>query len=68
MGIIWINLVEVHKEMLHTKYQSFAPTSFREEEFFEDGLLYFYVQTSDLPGRASFDPRGMIWKNLVEVH
>ena len=27
------NLVEIHKEMLHTKYQSSAPSSFREEDF-----------------------------------
>ena len=32
-GIILTNLVEVHKEMLHTKNQSFAPSSFRDEEF-----------------------------------
>ena len=32
-GIIWTTLVEVHQEMLHTKYQSSAPSTFREEEF-----------------------------------
>ena len=32
-GIICTNLVEVHYEMLHTKYQSFAPSGFREEDF-----------------------------------
>ena len=32
-GIILTNLVEVHKEMLHTKYQSSMPFSFQEEEF-----------------------------------
>ena len=32
-GIIRTKLVEVHKEMLHTKHQSSTPYSFREEEF-----------------------------------
>ena len=32
-GIIWTNLVEVHEEMLKTKYQSSTPSSFREEQF-----------------------------------
>ena len=27
-GIIWTNLVEVHKEMLYTKYESPKPSSF----------------------------------------
>ena len=31
-GIILTNLVEVHKEMLHTKYQGSRPSSFRVEE------------------------------------
>ena len=32
-GIIRTNLVEVCKEMLHTKYQSSWPSTFRKEEF-----------------------------------
>ena len=28
------NLVEVHKMMLHTKYQGSLPCGFRQEEFF----------------------------------
>ena len=31
-GIVWTNLVDVHKEMLHTKYQGSRPSSFRVEE------------------------------------
>ena len=38
-----------------------------EKKNFEDGLLRSYVPTSDPRGRASFDPRGIIWTNLVEV-
>ena len=30
---ICTNLVKVHKEMLHTKYQSSTPSNFREKEF-----------------------------------
>ena len=30
---ICTNLVEVHKEMLHTKYQNSTASSFREKEF-----------------------------------
>ena len=43
------DLVEVHKELLHTKYQSSSPSSFREEEF-EDGPLFTYVSTCDPRG------------------
>ena len=32
-GIIWTNLVAVHKEMLYTKYESSRPSSLREQEF-----------------------------------
>ena len=30
-GMVWINLVEVHKEMLYTKYESYTASSFREQ-------------------------------------
>ena len=63
-GILWTNLVEVHKEMPHTKYLR-HPVS--EKKNFKDGLLCSYVPTCDPRGRASFDPRGIIWTNLVEV-
>ena len=33
-GIIRTNLVEVHKVMLHTKYQGAMPKGFRQEDFF----------------------------------
>ena len=65
-GILWTNLVEVHKEMLHTKYQISTPSSFREEKFWRWASLFL---CSNLwpPGRASFDPRAIIWTNLAEV-
>ena len=43
--------------MLHTKYQSSRPSSFKKEEF-ENGLLCSFIPTCDHQGRASFDPRG----------
>ena len=67
MGILWTNLVDVHKEMPYTKYQIFTPSSFREEEFWRSASLFL---CSNLwpPGWASFEPKGIIWTNLVEVH
>ena len=32
-GASYVNLVEFHKEMLHTEYQSSTYSSFREKEF-----------------------------------
>ena len=60
MGIIWINLVEVYKEMLHKKYLSSRPSSFRKEEF-EKGLLCSYIPTCDHQGGAGvMTPGGII--------
>ena len=40
--IIWIQLGEVHKEMLHTENQSSTPFSFRGEEFWSWSSLFLY--------------------------
>ena len=58
-GIIWTNLVEVHKEILYTKYQSSRPFSFKEEEFWN--FLFLFLC-------SNLWPRGIIWTNLVEVY
>ena len=55
-GIIWANLVEVQKEMLHTKYQSSVPSSFREE--FWSLLSLFLCSNMWPPGRGQFWPQG----------
>ena len=47
-------LVEVHKEMPHTKSLR-HPVS--EKKNFEDGLFCSYVQTCDHRDRPSFDPK-----------
>ena len=60
-GIVWTNLVEVHKEMLNTKYQGSRPSSFRGEELWNFRSLFLCLD-------PSFDPRGILWTNLVEVH
>ena len=62
-GIIWTNLVEVHKEMLHTKYQGSRPSSFRVEELWNFRSL-FQCSTYDPQGGASFDPRGIFMNKL----
>ena len=49
MGIIWTNLVEVNKQMLYTKYESFKPSRLREEEFWILPSLFLY---------SKIDPRG----------
>ena len=38
--IIWIPLVEVHKDMRYTKYESSMPSSFTEEEFWRSASLF----------------------------
>ena len=54
------NLVEVDWQMLHTKYQSSMPSSFREEEFriFNFSFFYSYVQTCDPLAQGQFLPQG----------
>ena len=66
-GIIWIELIKVHKAMPHTKNQSSRPSRFREEQFW---ILPSLFLCSNLwpPGRANLDPRGIIWTNLVGVN
>ena len=65
-GILWTKLVEVHKEMPHTKYQISTPSSFREEKFWRWASLFL---CSNLwpPGRGQFWPQGHHIRNMVEV-
>ena len=67
MGIVWTNLVEVHKDMLHAKYQGSRPSSFRLVELWNFHSLFLCL-TYDPQGGGSFDPRGISRTNLVEVH
>ena len=55
-SIIWTILVEVHYKMLHTKYQSSAPSSFREDKF-QSFLFCSYVSNLWPPGRSHFWPQ-----------
>ena len=54
-SIIWTNLVEVHKEMLKSKYQSSTSSSFRGEEFWRWDSLFL---CSNLwpPGGSNLTP------------
>ena len=56
-GIIWINLVEVHQEMLHTKYQSCRPSTFREEKFWNMSS-FFLCSNLWPPGQDQSWPLG----------
>ena len=60
MDIILTNLVEVHKEMLHNKYQSSTPSSFREEGFqrFRSFLLFVAMATRVMGGIKFFGQFG----------
>ena len=51
--------------MLHTKYQSSALSSFREEEFWSFPCLFLCFKTCDSRGGASFDLRGIIWTKWI---
>ena len=64
-GIVWTDLVEVREEMLNTKYQGSRPS--RVEELWNFCSL-FLSSSYDPRGGASFEPRGILWTNLVEVH
>ena len=69
-GIIWTTLVEVHLEMLHTKYQSSAPSSFREEKFWSFPSLSLCFKLVNPPpppppGQGQFWPQGHHMKNLA---
>ena len=43
-GIVYTNLLEVHKVMLHTKYQSSRPYGFRQEDLFMFLPISAYVK------------------------
>ena len=57
-------LVEVHKEMPHTKYQISTPSSFREKKIWRWASLFL---CSNLwpPGRVQFWPQGHHMKRLA---
>ena len=59
--------VEDHQPLLHTKYQSFGPSGFREEDFFSFSNCKS-METIDPRGVAKFDPRGMAGTIYVEDH
>ena len=55
-GIIWTNLVEVHKVMLHTKYQGPRPYVFRQENFYV--LPYWRLFKHVTPGAGPYWSKG----------
>ena len=56
---------EDHYTLLHTKYESFGPCAFGEEDF----LCFPIVMGANDPrGGTIFDPRGMIGRIYTEDH
>ena len=53
--------IEDHYTLLHTKYESFAPCGFGEEDFF-----MFFLMTPR--GGAHMDPRGTVGRIYKEDH
>ena len=62
-GIIWTILVEVNSEMLHTKYQRSAPSSFRED--FQRFCFFFPFGCH---GNQSYGWNSISWTTLVELY
>ena len=56
-GILWTNLVEVNKDMPHTKYQISTPSNFREENFWRWASLFLCSNLRPLE-RGQFLPQG----------
>ena len=62
-GMIGRIYVEYHLTLLHTKYTSFRPCGFREENM----LMFSHYKPmadNDAPGRGQFRPRGHDWQKL----
>ena len=61
-GMIDRIYVEYHLTLLHTKYTSFRPCSFREEDF-KCVFFFNYKPMADKkpPGRGQFRPQGHDW-------
>ena len=56
-GIIWIELIKVHKEILQTKNQKSILSSFRDEEIWSWSSL-FLCSNLGPPGWGQFWPQG----------
>ena len=54
--------------MLHTKNLSSIPSSFREEEFWSWSSLFLCSNLWPQGSGVSFDPKGIIWIQLIKVH
>ena len=61
-GMIGRIYVEYHLTLLHTKYTSFRPCGFREDNFKCFSIISLW-QIMTPPGRDQFDPRITIGRN-----
>ena len=57
-GMIGRIYVEYHLKLQHTKYTSFRPCGFREEDFKSFFFLYKPMADNDAPGWGQFGPQG----------
>ena len=62
-GMIGRIYIEDHYTLLHTKYESFGPCGFGEEDFF---FMFFF--SNDPRGGARMDPRGTVGRIYKEDH
>ena len=63
MGMIGRIYVEYHLTLLHTKYTSFRPCCFREEDFFIVFPIISLWQIITSPGHGQFGHRVTIGRN-----
>ena len=63
-GMIGRIYVEYHLTLLHTKYTSFRPFGFREEDFFTFFSNYKSMKANEPPGRGQLGPKGHDWQDL----
>ena len=66
-GLIGRIFVGNHKTLVHTKYISWGPHGFREEDFLSFSH-YKSMGANDPHGMANLDPRGMVGRIYIGNH
>jgi hypothetical protein len=65
-AFIWTNLVDTHGNIFHGLYLSSSFLGFLKEDLFS--FHYIHIRKVNDPlGGANFDPRALIWTNLVDT-
>ena len=63
---IWTNLFEVHRAMLHIKFQATEPSGSEEEDFWIFFYAFLWFKPETLWPLAMLDPETFTWTNLVK--